>query len=121
MERLPQHRDGIDFSAEALVLFRRGDLQVLWQKGGKYWAGLGIQSYGKGHLMLAQDGVHWSLVRDGKLEDATLGKRLSRALVVEHKDAVAGFLGVDPWLVEQHATTRGTVVLEEGPDGGAHG
>lgn len=83
----PRHENGVDFGRVRHVLAKHGDREVWWTPGGKYWSGIGMQSYAPASLELVDMSTPYPYNRK-RLHEG----RLSFKVLEEHRD------DIDRWL-----------------------
>lgn len=104
----PRVEHGVDYSADGIVLLRRGDLRLVWRSGGKYFSGIGQQGYGPAELeILFPDRCMSTTLTDHHRNNKS--QRLSRALVLHYEKEIDEVFGEGA--AKQAAKLKGTVRL----------
>jgi hypothetical protein len=108
----PRHEDGVDWSAERIVLVTDGQRELWWRKTGKRWGDqLHPSIHMPGSLMLVF--VNKNNGRDSRVRRLHEGGRLSKRLLLQHREAIDQFFGQDG--VAAAVDPRRTLVLSEQP------
>lgn len=77
----PRSERGVDYGNERLVLIRRGDKELTWEKGSKFFAGRGMQDYAPASLVYRNYAERDATIHGTDIHE---GGRLSRKLLKQY-------------------------------------
>ncbi|GBG14378.1 uncharacterized protein NMK_1977 [Novimethylophilus kurashikiensis] len=115
-EVAPRYENGTDFSAEGIVLARKGALRLIWRYGSKFWASqLEPSVYTPGELEVHGENPeqrhrnHRDLTNNHR-EPGTKDTRLTKALILRYAEQIDAVFGAGTAI--QVAELKKTVLVD---------